>query len=162
MGQYVLFKSHSQLFAMPINVVKRVLEVDSFITIPEVADYILGVYEFEDHMVPIIDLRQKLFGEATVDTTETKVILCSWKDQLLGVFVENILGISELEETNYEEQLAKANLKRGYIGSFLKYEQEVVISLELEYLFNNAEEEELLGNMDGLDSALAGKHSDDQ
>ena len=147
---------------MPINVVKRVLEVDSFITIPEVADYILGVYEFEDHMVPIIDLRQKLFGEATVDTTETKVILCSWKDQLLGVFVENILGISELEETNYEEQLAKANLKRGYIGSFLKYEQEVVISLELEYLFNNAEEEELLGNMDGLDSALAGKHSDDQ
>jgi purine-binding chemotaxis protein CheW len=48
-----------------------------------------------------------------------------------------------LEETNYEEELSQADLKRGYIGKFLKFKDQVVISLKLDYLFDNNQSQSL-------------------
>ncbi|KRN06857.1 hypothetical protein FD15_GL000416 [Liquorilactobacillus sucicola DSM 21376 = JCM 15457] len=137
---------------MPVKAVTRVIEANNFITLPEVADYILGVYEYQEHMIPIVDLRRKLFGQYTKDADDNKVILCDWKGNSLGIFVENILGISYLEETNYEKELVKADLKRGYIDKFLKLDDKVVISIELTYLFDNRQESELLATVDQLNA----------
>ncbi|MCI1633826.1 MAG: hypothetical protein LKI22_07915 [Liquorilactobacillus nagelii] len=48
-----------------------------------------------------------------------------------------------MEETNYEEELSQADLKRGYIGKFLKFKDQVVISLKLDYLFDNNQSQSL-------------------
>ena len=62
MEQYVVFKSHDQLFGLPVTIVRRVVETNKFIPLPEVADYVLGVYEYEEQMLPIIDLGQRFYG----------------------------------------------------------------------------------------------------
>ena len=48
MEQYVIFRSHDQLFAIRVQQVTRVIEAQSFIQLPEVADFVLGVYEFQE------------------------------------------------------------------------------------------------------------------
>lgn len=155
MGQYVVFKSNNQAFAIDVHVVKRVVETDIFIKIPEVADYVLGVYEYEAMMVPVIDLQHKLFGEFTTQDTETKVILCHWQDRLLGIYVAEIDGIFNLDEANYEVELQKANLKNGYIDKFLKRQSEIIISLELAYLFNNEQTNQIMtAHVASIDSEL--------
>lgn len=68
MEQYVVFKSHDQLFGLPVTIVRRVVETNKFIPLPEVADYVLGVYEYEEQMLPIIDLGRKLFNDFTEQT----------------------------------------------------------------------------------------------
>lgn len=148
MGQYVVFNSNEQDFAIDVHVVKRVIETNTFIKIPEVADYVLGVYEYEEAMVPVIDLSKKLFNIATEVTPDTKVILSRFKDRLLGIYVADIDGIFELIESDYEVELKKANLKNGYIDKFLKLNDKVVISLNLEYLFDTNQENELLSSID--------------
>ncbi|MCP0886231.1 chemotaxis protein CheW [Ligilactobacillus sp. WILCCON 0076] len=152
MEQYIVFISHDQLFCLPVTVVRRIVEADNFVSLPDVPDYVLGVYEYEEQMLPIIDLRKKLFGEDTVSDTKNKVILCQWKEQTIGIYVESITGIMMLEDTDYERELVKSKLKRGYIGKFLKSNDEVVISLELEYLFNNEQSQELLDSIDDANS----------
>lgn len=159
MEQYVIFKSHEQLFALPVKIVKRVVEEDNFITLPEVPAFVLGAYEFQKHMVPVIDLRAKLFKQATAVDNDTKVILCNWKEQSLGLLVENIVGITALTETNYEDELAQANLKRGYMSKFLKMDDNVVVSLDLEYLFDNRQEKSLLQTVDDMDNTADGDKS---
>lgn len=144
MGQYVVFKSNDQAFSIDVHVVKRVVEATSFIKIPEVAAYVMGVYEYEGAMIPVIDLRQKLFNLPTETIADTKVILCRWQERLLGIYVADIDGIFELQEANYEAELRKANLKNGYIDKFLKLNGNVVIALELAYLFNNEQTDQLL------------------
>lgn len=155
MEQYVVFKSHDQLFGLSVTIVRRVVETKGFIPLPEVADYVLGVYEYEDQMLPIIDLRRKLFGEFTEQTQEAKVILCNWKNQSLGIYVEKIVGIVYLETNDNEKELEKAKLKRGYVGKFLKMDGDVVISLELDYLFDNAEEDDLMDSIDDMEADRA-------
>lgn len=148
MEQYIVFTSHDQLFCLPVTVVRRIVEAENFVPIPDVPAYILGVYEYEEQMLPIIDLKAKLFNAPTVKNTENKVILCQWQEQTIGIYVESIRGIMMLEDTDYERELTKAKLKRGYIGKFLKLDDEVVISLELEYLFNNEQAQELMDSVD--------------
>lgn len=148
MEQYIVFTSHDQLFCLPVTVVRRIVEAENFVPIPDVPAYILGVYEYEEQMLPIIDLKAKLFNDSTVKNTENKVILCQWQEQTIGIYVESIRGIMMLEDTDYERELTKAKLKRGYIGKFLKLDDEVVISLELEYLFNNEQAQELMDSVD--------------
>lgn len=137
MKQYVVFKTHNQLFAILVQYVERVIEADNFIVLPEVSDFILGVYEYQENMVPIVDVRQKLFREFTEKKEEVKVILCQWEGKSLGLYVEDIVGISYMEATNYEQDLVKAALKQGYIERFLKLDDQVVMALSMDFLFNN-------------------------
>lgn len=137
MEQYVIFKSHSQLFAIRVMDVDRVIEARNFIHLPEVEEHILGVYEYQESMVPIIDIRKKLFREYSDHKEDAKVILCQWKGRLLGLFVEDIKGIYYLEETNYEQDLIRSSLKQSYIEKFLKLDDEVVMLLDLNYLFSS-------------------------
>lgn len=139
MEQYVIFKSHSQLFAIRVMDVDRVIEARNFIHLPEVEEHILGVYEYQESMVPIIDIRKKLFREYSDHKEDAKVILCQWKGRLLGLFVEDIKGIYYLEETNYEQDLIRSSLKQSYIEKFLKVDDEVVMLLDLNYLFSSTD-----------------------
>ena len=139
MEQYVIFKSHSQLFAIRVMDVDRVIEARNFIHLPEVEEHILGVYEYQESMVPIIDIRKKLFREYSDHKEDAKVILCQWKGRLLGLFVEDIKGIYYLEETNYEQDLIRSSLKQSYIEKFLKLDDEVVMLLDLNYLFGSTD-----------------------
>ncbi|MBF0725172.1 MULTISPECIES: chemotaxis protein CheW [Enterococcus] len=141
MEQYVIFRSHDQLFAIRVQQVTRVIEAQSFIQLPEVADFVLGVYEFQEKMIPIIDVRRKLFKEPTTVSERNNVILCHWNDQDLGLYVDEIVGISTLEETDYEAQLDRSGLKQSYIEQFLKSDESVVLLLALSFLFDYEPEE---------------------
>ncbi|KRN11116.1 chemotaxis protein CheW [Liquorilactobacillus mali KCTC 3596 = DSM 20444] len=95
-------------------------------------------------MAPIIDFRDKLFGEKIEDSPSSKVILCNWQDNSLGLLIEEIVGITELTETEYEAEIERANLKRGYVDKFLKLKDDIVISIDLTYLFDNRQEEQII------------------
>jgi purine-binding chemotaxis protein CheW len=140
MEQYVIFKSHGQLFAIGVQHVTRVIEAQSFIQLPEVADFVLGVYEFQDKMIPIIDVRHKLFNEPTTISERKNVILCHWNGQDLGLYVDEISGISTLKPTDYEDQLDRSGLKQSYIEQFMKNDESVVLLLALSFLFDYEQE----------------------
>lgn len=140
MEQYVIFQSNNQYFAILVQNVARVVEAKQFIPLPEVSPYILGVYEFQEKMVPVVDVRRKLFQQFTENTGETKVILCRWKGQTLGLYVEDILGISSLEAANYEETELNSSIKQIYIQSFLKMNEHLVMLLDLSYFFSPEQE----------------------
>jgi len=150
MGQYVVFNSHKQTFALPVEIVKRVIEAENFISLPEVPDYILGVYEYQEQMLPIVDLSKRLYRESSPVTVDSKVILANWNERTIGIFVEEIVGIMALKDTDYEKDLNKSSLKHDYISKFLKMSDEVVIELNLNYLFNDQQEEQILSSVDGV------------
>lgn len=150
MEQYVVFKSCKQIFALPVEIVKRVIETENFIALPEVPDYVLGVYEYQEQMLPIVDLGKRLYGELSPLTQDSKVVLARRQKQTMGIFVEQIVGIMSLSETDHEKDLALFSLKRAYINQFLKMGDEIVIELDLDYLFDRSQEEEIASFVDSV------------
>jgi purine-binding chemotaxis protein CheW len=135
MEQYVVFKSHQQLFALRIDYVVRVIEAASFTQLPEVADFVLGIQPFEEAMVPIIDIRKKLFDEFT-----------------------------PLVESPSNAELNTSGLKQNYIEAFLKKDDELVLALELPFLFSYEQAAEMTAELDAYQTeelAAANDHDND-
>lgn len=150
MEQYVVFKSHGQYFAISVQNVDRIIDAEQFILLPEVSDFILGVYEYQEKMIPIVDVRKKLFREYTEKMQLPKIILCQWEGQSLGLYVEDIVDISFMESSSYEEELVRAALKQGYIEQFLKLGDQVVMQLSMTYLFDNQQETQPLVELEAI------------
>lgn len=148
MDQYVVLASHGQLFAVEIQSVVRVIEAKPFVKLPEVPDFILGIYEYKKTMVPVIDIRKQLFKENTEQSENTKVILISWREHLLGVYVEDILGITHLDEADFSADFVKKTMEKQYIAKFLTYENQLVAVLALDELFQLKETSQLLEQLE--------------
>ena len=162
MEQYVVFKSHQQLFALRIDYVVRVIEAASFTQLPEVADFVLGIQPFEEAMVPLIDIRKKLFDEFTPETGQNVVLLCHWQEQAIGLYVEAIVGILPLVESPSNAELNTSGLKQNYIEAFLKKDDELVLALELPFLFSYEQAAEMTAELDAYQTEeLAAANDDD-
>jgi len=157
--QYVLFKSHQQFFAIDVMNADRIIESPDLIRFPEVPEFILGLYEYQDQIVPVTDIRKKLFGDFSIQQPENKIILSHWQDQKQGFYVEEVIGVSYMEETHYEEALDHELLKSGYIERFLKTsEGDVVLLLGLKQLFNNQQTQEVFSHIEELEE-LSNDHT---
>jgi purine-binding chemotaxis protein CheW len=69
--QYLTFTLGDELFAAEISKVREVLDYPTITKVPRMPDYLLGVTNLRDNVVPIIDMRCKfgmLLTEKTVDT----------------------------------------------------------------------------------------------
>ena len=156
MEQYVIFQSHQQYFALSVLDVVRVIEVEAITSLPEVPQFVLGVYDFQGEMIPIIDVGQKLFLKETDQTSESKIILCTWKSQTIGLVVETIQSIGTLTKASYEENELNNTIKQHYIAEFLKLDTQLVLLLDLAYFFTLQQEEMMLEQFDHLEGNLDG------
>jgi len=73
--QYVTFALGSEVFAVPVAVVREILDHEDAFRIPNGPDYLVGLRDVRGQGVPVIDLRLKLGLSRTVATPQTRVLV---------------------------------------------------------------------------------------
>lgn len=73
--QYVTFALGSEVFAVPVAVVREILDHEDAFRIPNGPDYLSGLRDVRGQGVPVIDLRLKLGLSRTVPTPNTRVLV---------------------------------------------------------------------------------------
>ena len=73
--QYVTFALGSEVFAVPVAVVREILDHEESFRIPNGPDYLIGLRDVRGQGVPVIDLRLKLGLSRTVPTPNTRVLV---------------------------------------------------------------------------------------
>lgn len=146
--KYILFTNMKQNFAIDVTKVERIIEFQSPKKIPESSDYLLGVIKYEDSILPVIDLNIRLYGENSQNTKNTKIVVVAWKERLMGVLVDNIIGINNFNEEYYEESNIDTNVSKEYISGFIKSEEDITIVLDIDGILDAKREEELLEELE--------------
>lgn len=144
MEQYIVFVSNQQDFAIDISKIERIIEYQEPKVLPETSDYLLGVIQYNSQVIPIIDLSSRLYGEGSSHSIDTKIIVVIWKDKLIGLLVDNILGIQEFTDDQYEESNKDLDILRKYVSGFIKVEENIIIILDVDKIFSLKQEDELL------------------
>ena len=67
-AQFVTFSLGEEVFAVPVEVVREILDYEEAFKIPNGPDYLLGLRNVRGQGVPTIDLRLKLGLPRTVPT----------------------------------------------------------------------------------------------
>lgn len=74
-SQYVTFGLGEECFAVPVEVVREILDHEDVFRIPHGPDYLLGLREVRGQGVPVIDLRLRLGMSGMVQTPNTRVLV---------------------------------------------------------------------------------------
>ncbi len=132
-NQYVAFQLGNDIYATPILNVQEIINYQKTIQLPEVPEYILGVIDFRQKVVPVIDLKKRLLVEDDNNNREMKkIMIVNVGDMFLGSVVDDIVGVIYVNEQEISKDLGalKRTLK-DYIIGFIRYKEDLVKLIDL-------------------------------
>ena len=144
MEKYILFTNKDQNFAIDVSKIERIIEFQKPKKIPESLEYLLGVIKYEKSIFPVVDLKIRLYEKESKNTKDTKIIVVAWKNRQMGFLVDNIIGINNFQEGDYEKSKIDTNVSKEYIEGFIKLEDDIIIVLDIAGILNEESEENLL------------------
>ena len=139
--QLVSFKIGSEEFGINIMKVQEIIRMQEITKVPQMPHFIEGIINLRGNVIPIIDLRKK-FGMPIIDiTNDSRVIVVSVLDRIMGIIVD---GVSEVLRLN-DEQLQPpppiiSNIGREYIKGVGKLDDKrLLILLEIDKVLSERE-----------------------
>ncbi|MGO1468768.1 MAG: chemotaxis protein CheW [Tissierella sp.] len=146
MKQYIVFKTNSQSLAIGIEKVDKIIEFEEGKKIPEPLPYMLGVIEYNGRVLPIVDLGKRLYNRDVIKDIDTKIIVVNWKEKLIGLAVDDILGIKSYGE-EFEEPNNDIETSKEYLNGFIKLPDDIIIVLNVDELLDKDQEEVLIEDL---------------
>jgi len=138
---YLTFSVGSNTFGVHVGKVVEILEYEKPKSVPESLPYITGVIDHRENIVPVIDTGLK-FNMGAIDVTPQTCIVVLEIDKpgnsvkiLIGVMVDSV---SDVFESDGEKiKTIENDFKPGYISATYKTDENLVMILNAEQVFND-------------------------
>ena len=141
-GQYLTFALANDSFAIPIEHVLEVLEIEKITRVPRSKKYLLGVINVRGSIRPIVDLRSKLnlppLLEKEKETFNIIILELDIDDEktVLGIVTDTVDQVVTLSEENIDPTpKIGTRLNRRLISGIGKIKDLFLIILDTDYLF---------------------------
>ncbi len=143
--QVVVFMLNNELCSVEASIVYKIEKYSEVSFVPQLPDYISGVYNLRGRVVPVVDLNKRFtMGDSEI-TKKTKIIITEKDNQLLGFMVNNVLEIINLDENSIDksEAVLRVNNKK-YIRGIGKKNDKLFSIIDLNEVLINEEVEEVV------------------
>jgi len=143
MKKFIVFICSQQQFAIPIEIIEKILPLGKLTLIPEASSYVSGVIQYAESTMPIIDLSKRLFDNDMEITENSKIIVVSDNELRFGIAVDSVVSVSEFDE---ELPTVNGNVenKVQYIEHLFKTDTDIIIHIDINALFHSDGMEELV------------------
>lgn len=142
-GQYLTFSLAEDSFAIPIEHVLEVLEVEKITRVPRTRDYLLGVINVRGSIRPIVDLRTKLDlppADKLEDDAFNIIILeleIEKEKNVLGIVTDMVDQVVTINDSNIDPTpRIGTRLNSKLIKGIGKIKDLFLIILDTDYLFS--------------------------
>ena len=100
--QFVTLGLGDELFAIPVALVREILDMQKPFLIPEAPAHLVGLIDVRGQAVPVIDLRRKLGLPAKAATAETRILVLAvprdGSELALGLIADRVIEVTALDE----------------------------------------------------------------
>ncbi len=137
----LIFGLDNEKYATNIVEVERILGYEEPTVLPEAPDFVKGVINYEDSVLPIISLGIKFKLGLEKASENTKIIVVKRKEKKFGIIVENVYEVRDVNSKLIEETPEITNtVQRQYINGLIKLKENIVIMLDLEKILSSEDE----------------------
>ncbi|OHV72668.1 chemotaxis protein CheW [Ensifer sp. LCM 4579] len=148
-SQFVTFSLDNEVFAVPVEVVREILDHEEAFKIPHGPDYLLGLRDVRGQGVPVIDLRLRLGMTKTEKTPHTRILVLDVpigvKLLTLGLVADRVYEVAPFRRDEIEGAPdIGVRWQSDYIAGVVRRNGGFVVIVNLAKLFS------------GEESALAG------
>lgn len=133
---------NNQKTAVDIDVTERILLLEDITLIPDTSNYIKGVIDYSEEVLPVIDLNERLFHQTYQKTEQTKVIVTLWKNKKIGLIVDDVTAVQDFSD---QELQSDTNENKGRsISAIVRTPESIITVIDVDNLFSADGEAELL------------------
>ncbi|WP_105416893.1 MULTISPECIES: chemotaxis protein CheW [Neorhizobium] len=142
-SQFVTFSLGDEVFAVPVEVVREILDHEEPFKIPHGPEYLLGLRDVRGQGVPVIDLRLRLGLTRTVKTPHTRILVLDVpvadRVLVLGLVADRVFEVVPFRK----EQIETApdigvRWRSDYIAGVVRRESGFVVVVDLARLFSDS------------------------
>ncbi|KGG80825.1 chemotaxis protein CheW [Caloranaerobacter azorensis H53214] len=102
LNQYVLFKLEEESYGIEIEYVKTIEKISNITRVPNTKPYVKGVINLRGEVIPVIDLRER-FGLPIRDyNNDTRVVIVSIQDYIIGLIVDSSSEVIYLNDNEVD------------------------------------------------------------
>lgn len=139
-AQYVTFSLGDEVFAVPVTIVREILDYKQPFKIPHGPDYLLGLTDVRGQGVPTIDLRVRLGLPRAVPTPHTRVLVVNVqidnRDLALGLVADRVYEVVPFAAKQIETAPdIGVRWNSDYIAGVVRRESGFVVLIDLHRLF---------------------------
>src|SRR3989338_6444370 len=134
--QFLTLRTGSDLFALPIEHIREIIEFGGLTEIPLMPAFLRGVINLRGAVGPGIDLSVRFGRERTVIAKRTCIVIVEVAEvdgmQLLGLLVDAVNEVLAVEGHQLESRPAfGARIRAAFIAGILKQDEQFVIVLDI-------------------------------
>jgi len=138
---YLTFLLGSDLFGIPVNSVREVIEYKKVFKTPRVPEYIRGVINLRGEVVPIIDLTSRFYHNKSEIIATSAIVIVEVSENSnkipVGVIIDSVKAVVELGEDKIDATPEiGSRIKPEYLDGIGKVANEFVILLNIDAILN--------------------------
>ncbi|MDF1795075.1 MAG: chemotaxis protein CheW [Coxiellaceae bacterium] len=131
--QVLLFSSAKQLYCCDLSTVLRVINILQLKAVPGMPHYFKGLMDYYGRQISVVDLIEYLDGDIQLKyTLETPLILMQQDKQMLGLIVEEVLGVYDVD--NNEVQALPAVTAKPQIKGAMHIDKNAALMIDVDRL----------------------------
>ena len=140
----LIFGWNEEKYSTDIKAVERILGYEKPTLLPEAPNFVKGVINYEDSVLPIISLSEKFKLGLDKESETRQIIVVKRQEKKFGIIVENVYEVRDVDESLIEEAPAITGTEeRKYISGLIRLENNIVILLDLEKILSTQDEENI-------------------
>lgn len=142
-AQFVTFALGDEVFAVPVEVVREILDHEEPFKIPHGPDYLLGLRDVRGQGVPVIDLRLRLGMTRTVKTPHTRILVLDVpvgeRVLALGLVADRVFEVVPFRDDQIETAPdIGVRWRSDYIAGVVRRDSGFVVIVDLARLFSDS------------------------
>lgn len=136
-GRFLEFSLGKEKFAIPLLQVRELISIPETTPIPNAPKHFLGIMNLRGQVISVVDLRKKLKFSVEESTKEEAVIIIEIDDINMGVVVDSINKVVNVEEGAVQDiPEIESQLNAEYINGIFKYDDNLVILMNLKQILS--------------------------
>lgn len=138
----LVFKLNGEFFATDIMEVERILGYIKTTKLPDSPEFLEGVIQYEQGVIPVINLHKKFMFTNAIDTESQKIIVVKKNIGKFGVIVDDVYEVLTINEENIDKSDAiHSIISKKYIKGIIRKDEKLIILLDLNSILLEKEEE---------------------
>ncbi|WP_210050505.1 chemotaxis protein CheW [Neorhizobium petrolearium] len=142
-AQFVTFSLGDEVFAVPVEVVREILDHEEPFKIPHGPEYLLGLRDVRGQGVPVIDLRLRLGMSKTVKTPHTRILVLdvpvAERMLALGLVADRVFEVVPFRNDQVETAPdIGVRWRSDYIAGVVRRDSGFVVIIDLARLFSDS------------------------
>ncbi len=125
-----IFRVKDHIFAYETESVLETVKVERIFRVPKAPNYIVGVLNLRNKVIPLIDMGSLLWNEKIKSDT---AIILNVKGETIGILVDKVIGITQFEEINTKEkeEVSVEGIREDIVKSIIEKDGTIIFVVDL-------------------------------